>query len=134
MIGFGQSGSATGEANDENATKWRDTAHGFVKDVATYRVVDDIRTRVICEFSNLLPKAVRVIDHMVSHHVLAHGEFFGCAVGGDDGGPKQFADVDRSQSDPSGGAVHQQDFSGFEATALQRIIGCAVAGTKGCRC
>src|SRR2546426_254740 len=133
MIGFDQGRSATGEANDEKATKWRDTAHGFVKDVATYRIVDDIRTTPIGEFSDLLSKAVRVVDHMVSPHLLTHGEFFGCAGSGDDGGPKQFADVDRSQSDPSGGAVHQQDFPSFEATALQRIIGRAVAGTEGCR-
>src|SRR5262245_45348691 len=106
MIGFGQGRSATGKANDENATKWRDTADGFVKDVATHRIIDHIRATPIGEFSDLFSKAVRVVDHMVRPDLLTHGEFFGCAGGGDDGGPKQFADVDRSQSDPSGGAVH----------------------------
>src|SRR5882724_11260793 len=98
MIGFGQGRSATGEANDKNPTEWRDTAHGFVKDVATYRVVDHICTTAIGEFSDLLSKAVCVVDHMVSPDLLTHGQFFGCTGGGDDGGPKQFADVDCRQS------------------------------------
>src|SRR5436305_213734 len=98
MIGFSQGRSATGEANDENATKRRDTAHGFVKNVATHRIIDHICPAAIGELADLLPKAMRVIDHMVSSDLLTHGEFFGRAGGSDDSGPKQFADVDRRQS------------------------------------
>src|SRR5215510_1442111 len=107
MIGFGQGRPTTREANDENPAKGLDAAHGLVKDIATYRVVDDIRPTASGQLSHLLPKAVRVIDHLVCPHLLTYGEFFRRAGGGDHSGAKQFADVDCSQSDPAGGAVYQ---------------------------
>ena len=86
------------------------------------------------QVAHLLPKAVRVIDYMVRAHLLTHGEFFRHAGSGDDGGAKQLADVDSGQSDSASGAVHQQHFPGFEAPALQRIIGRMIAGPEGRRC
>src|SRR4029453_18632538 len=65
--------------------------------------------------------------------LLPHGGFFCRAGGGNHSGAKQFADVDCSQSDPASSAVYQQHFPGFEATALQRIVGRMVAGPEGCR-
>src|SRR5262245_34988948 len=133
MIRFGQGRPTTREANDENPAKGRDTAHGFVKDVTTHRIIDDIRPTAMGQLSHLLPKAVRVIDHMVRPHLLTHGESFCRAGGGNHSGAKQLTDVDCSQSDPASGTVRQQHFPGFEATALQCIIGRMVAGPEGCR-
>src|SRR5262245_56008502 len=132
MIGFGQGRPATGETDDKNPAKRRDAAHGFIKDITTYGIVDDIRPTAMGQVAHLLPKAVRVIDHMVRPHLLTHGEFFRRAGGSDNGGTKQFADVNSSQSDSTSSAVYQQHFPGFEAPALQRIIGRMIAGPEGC--
>ena len=106
MIGFGQSRPATGKANDENPTKGRDAAHGLVKDIPTHRIVDDIRTTASGQVSDLLSKAVRVVDHMVGPQLLTHGKFFCRARRGDDGGAQQFAHVDGRQSHTAGGTVY----------------------------
>src|SRR5262245_57919354 len=106
MIGFDYRGSTAGEPDDQQPTERGNTTHGFIEDVAAYRIVDDIGAAATGQFSDLISEPLRVIDHMIGPHLLTHGEFFCRARRGDDGGTQQFAHIHGSQSHSASGTVY----------------------------
>ena len=85
-----------------------DRAQRLVEGVTSDWVVDDIGAFATGQRAHPVTDAFfSIIDQLVCAPRGRHCQFFRAASRGDDPRPHRFADLDRRQPDPAGGAEHQ---------------------------
>ena len=89
--------------------------------VTADRVVDDIGAFATGQRAHPVADAfLSIIDQLVCPPRARHCQFFRAASCGDDPRPQRFADLDRCQPDPTGGAQHEQGLVRLQMAAMRQ--------------